>query len=62
MADVKQSERDQFRDNLEMVVNVAKKMRDICPTVDGLIEVCELATVSDAQLELLIRAVAQGKR
>jgi hypothetical protein len=63
MADAKQSERDSVRTDLDNLVNLAKKLKDICPTTDGLIEVCELATVSDAQLELLIRAISsQGKR
>ena len=63
MADVKQTERDQVRSSLEDVVNLIKKLKDIAPTTDGLIEICELATVSDAQLEMIIRVTtAQGKR
>lgn len=63
MADVKQNERDQVRSSLEDAVNLMKKLKDIAPTTDGLIEICELATVSDAQLEMIIRVItAQGKR
>lgn len=63
MADAKQNERDEFRSSLEDAVNLMKKLKDIAPTTDGLIEICELATVSDAQLEMIIRVcTAQGKR
>ena len=63
MADTKQTERDQVRSSLEDAVNLMKKLKDIAPTTDGLIEICELATVSDAQLEMIIRVItAQGKR
>lgn len=49
------NEMDEFRSNLEDVVNLAKKLSSVCETTAELVEVCELALNNDAQLKLLFK-------
>lgn len=56
-----------YRESVEETVALVKSLTDVCPTTRDLIDVLELALMSDGQLRLVLKnflsqAQSQGKR
>lgn len=60
--DHKKSTEEQFRSSLDDVLEISKKLSNICQTPAQMCEMIELALNNDGQLRLLMAVVFQGRK
>lgn len=59
MPEVKQTAEEGFRSCLEDLIPVVQKIGPYCKNIEELIDLCELALTSDAQLKILMSIVTK---
>ena len=52
---------EKLREGVQDAVNLIKRLMGVCTTTEELIEVFELALVSDAQMKLIMKEAATKK-
>ena len=57
MGEPKQTQEDQFRDELKTVAVIIAKLEPYCKTLDDLLSVINLAVENDGQMRLLMPVV-----